>query len=207
MKALKRHQLNFYDKYLENPEKKRRQREFASAFYPVFIAAAIVLCAVLSLMYHEAVISAEFAAQREIISSGDMRAEAELAVQYSEGENIFSEETDRIALFKMIRSSYPEIGTAEIEAVIACSPKDMSITDISCTQGQGTLVFTLQVQSVEGIPDYVRSLKETGLFEDVTYSGYTEESDGVFIVNAVMKREPVYEDSSFFGNVNDTVSD
>lgn len=203
MKALKRHELNFYTKYLEDPKKKRRRREFAAAFFPALIIALLIAGSALSLAYQERSLTSQIALQRA--AAEEKRDRAAAASRYEKSGDIFRAETDRVALFKLIRESYPVIGTNEIETVIACSSPDMSVTDISCTQSEGRMIFTLQVRNVANIPDYVRRLKATELFTQVTYSGYSERADGSYTVEAVMKRCPVYDDSSFYGYINESV--
>lgn len=203
MKALKRHELNFYTKYLEDPKKSRRRREFAAAFFPALTAALLIAGSALSLAFQERSLTTQIAFERA--AAEEKRDRANAAAQYEKGADIFSAETERISLFKLIRESYPVIGTSEIETVIACSSPDMSITDISCTQSEGSMIFTLQVKNVSNIPDYVRRLKATELFSRVTYSGYSERADGSYTVEAVMKRSPVYDDSSFYGYINESV--
>ena len=205
MRSLKRHELNFYIKYLEDPKKKRRRKEFAAAFFPALGIALLIIGSVISLKYQESSLLEQIAAQREITSSLERISAARAAEEYTSGANILRTETDRVSLFKLIRSSYPVIGTSEIETVISCSSPDMSITDISCCQSEGEMIFTLQVRNVENIPDYVRKLRATELFSQVTYSGYSEKADGSYTVQAVMKRQPVYEDSSFYGYINESV--
>ena len=80
----------------------------------------------------------------------------------------------------------------------------MSITDISFSQDEGEMIFTLRVSNVKNIPEYVRRLKDTELFSAVTYSGYSESFDGSYTVTAVMKRSNVYDDSSFYGYINES---
>lgn len=203
MKSLKRHELNFYKKYLEDPKKKRRRREFAAAFFPALVIALLIIGSALSLEYRERSLTNQIALQRA--AAEERREAARAAEEYSAGANILRAETNRVSLFKLIRDSYPVIGTNEIETVISCSSSDMSVTDISCTQSEGEIIFTLQVRNVENIPDYVRKLKATELFSQVTYSGYSERPDGSYTVEAVMKREAVYDDSSFYGYINESV--
>lgn len=203
MRSLKHHELNFYLKYLEDPKKKRRRREFAAAFFPALGIALLIIGSAFSLKIQERSLTEQIALQRA--AAEERRDTARAAEEYASGAKIFRTETDRVALFKLIRESYPVIGTSEIETVIACSSPDMSVTDISCTQSEGSMIFTLQVRNVSNIPDYVRRLKATELFSQVTYSGYSERPDGSYTVEAVMKRQPVYDDSSFYGYINESV--
>lgn len=203
MRSLKRHELNLYKQYLEDPKKKRRRREFSAAFFPALGIALMIIGSALSLKIQEMSLTRQIALQRAAVE--ERRDEANEAAEYALGANIFRTETDRVSLFKLIRESYPVIGTNEIETVISCSSPDMSVTDISCTQSSGEIIFTLKVRNVGNIPDYVRKLKATELFSQVTYSGYSESTDGSYTVEAVMKRQPVYDDSSFYGYINESV--
>ncbi|MGN1100790.1 MAG: hypothetical protein ACI4RG_01265 [Huintestinicola sp.] len=203
MKMLKRHELNLYLKYREDPKKKRRRREFASAFFPAVIIVLLIIFSAVSLKIQERSLTEQIALQRA--AAEERRDTAAAASGYISAANIFHAETDRISLFKLIRDSYPVIGTNEIETVLSCSSPDMSVTDISCSRSEGKMVFTLQVRNVENIPDYVRRLKATELFSQVTYSGYSQKADGSYTVEAVMKRQPVYDDSSFYGYINESV--
>lgn len=203
MRALKRHELNLYIKYLEDPKKKRRRREFAAAFFPALGIALLILGSALSLKIQERSLTEQIALQRA--AAEERRDTARAASEYASGANILQAETNRVSLFKLIRESYPVIGTNEIETVISCSSPDMSVTDISCTQSEGEMIFTLLVRNVENIPDYVKRLKATELFSQVTYSGYSERADGSYTVQAVMKRCPVYDDSNFYEYINESV--
>lgn len=205
MKHLKKHKLNLYKKFLEDPKKSERRRKFFAAFFPAFMVLLIVGVSAASLKYREISLENQIAAGRETLTSEEIRSKAAAAREYKSGAAILKNETDRIALFSLISDSYPSIGTSEIETVIACSSPDMSITDISFSQDEGEMIFTLRVSNVKNIPEYVRRLKATELFSAVTYSGYSETYDGSYTVTAVMKRNPVYDDTSFYGYINESV--
>lgn len=205
MKHLKKHKLNLYKKFLEDPKKSERRRKFFAAFFPAFMVFLIVGVSAASLKYREISLENQIAAGRETVTSDEIRSKAAAAREYRKGAAVLKKETDRIALFSLISDSYPSIGTSEIETVIACSSPDMSITDISFSQDEGEMIFTLRVSNVKNIPEYVRRLKATELFSAVTYSGYSESFDGSYTVTAVMKRSNVYDDSSFYGYINESV--
>lgn len=205
MKHLKKHKLNLYKKFLEDPKKKERRRKFSAAFFPAFIAFLLVGLSAAALKYKEISLENRIAAEREILASEEMQTKAAAARKYVAGAAILKKETERITLFSRISDSYPTIGTSEIETVIACSSPDMSITDISFSLDEGEMIFTLRVMNVKNIPEYVRRLKATELFSAVTYSGYSESYDGSYTITAIMKRSPVYDDTGFYGYINESV--
>lgn len=205
MRSLKKHKLNLYKKFLEDPKKTKRRRKLAAAFFPAFTAFLLVTVSVLSLKYTERSLEDRISAMREVLLSEEIQTKAAAVSEYNSGAAVLKKETDRIALFSLISDSYPSIGTSEIETVIACSSADMSITDISFSQDEGEMIFTLRVSNVKNIPEYVRKLKATELFSAVTYSGYSESYDGSYSVTAIMKRSPVYDDTSFYGYINESV--
>ncbi|RHS91574.1 hypothetical protein [Erysipelatoclostridium sp. AM42-17] len=74
-------------------------------------------------------------------------------------------------------SSYPQI-TKQMPDQIQSVSKDLTIKSVSFTQENGNIVLSVESNRVDGCQNAVRQLKETGLFDDVNYTGYSQ-SGGV----------------------------
>ncbi|MCI7498896.1 MAG: hypothetical protein MSA82_05745, partial [Oscillospiraceae bacterium] len=98
MKHLKKHKLNLYKKFLEDPKKSERRRKFFAAFFPAFIVFLIVGISAASLKYREISLENQIAAGRETLTSEEIRSKAAAVREYKSGAAILKNETDRIAL-------------------------------------------------------------------------------------------------------------
>lgn len=80
-------------------------------------------------------------------------------------------------------ASYPVVNSAVLRKVTACGGAGVSIELVSYEASSGLLRFNAVSQAVLDIPDYIRKLSATGLFEAVDYTGYDyADQDGVYAI-------------------------
>lgn len=80
-------------------------------------------------------------------------------------------------------ASYPVVNSAVLRKVTACGGAGVSIELVSYEASTGLLRFNAVSEAVLDIPDYIRKLSATGLFEAVDYTGYDyADQDGVYAI-------------------------
>lgn len=201
MKALKAHDLNFYERYREDPRKKEKTRKAFAYSFPVILLMLILCGAVWLLLMKREELRDEINGRRQLIGSEEIIGKASEAEMYGSRVIIVDNEIKGLEEFKKIRDSYPVTGTNEIESIIACCDEDMTVSGISFNMESGIVSFNINLSHVEEVPGYIRRLKDTELFESVSYEGYLGEGDystgAVYSVKAVMKRDKIMADSEF----------
>lgn len=70
-------------------------------------------------------------------------------------------------------NSYPEISKQVINGLFTAASTSVDIRGIEYTQESGIISLSVRTNYLSQTDQVVRRLKETGLFEDVTYPGYT----------------------------------
>ena len=70
-------------------------------------------------------------------------------------------------------STYPKLTDSVIREIEDVSGRDMDVRIQGLDIATGTLSFDAVSRQVIDIPGYVSRLKDTGLFEEVNYTGYT----------------------------------
>lgn len=73
-------------------------------------------------------------------------------------------------------SSYPDLTGEDFQAVFEMSGEDIELTHFMYDRRTGVLSFTATCESVRKIPVFVTALRDSGIFSDVQYKGYANET-------------------------------
>jgi hypothetical protein len=75
---------------------------------------------------------------------------------------------------------YPLLTRTIIERVQVLAGTTFGITAYGYDETTGTLTLSAEAPSVNDVPNFIRSLRNTGLFESVQYAGYTSDTTGTY---------------------------
>lgn len=204
MKALKNHEVNFYLKYIEDPVKKARNRAMVLYSIPVIAVAAGIASVIIGFAAQTAEVKEKIKLCDAILSDAEMLEKSIVADLNSNNSSILSDEIDAVNAFKLVKSSYPATGSEEFALIFDCVDDGMEVTSMECISSDGHITFTLTSDSPVDIPDYIRRLKATGIFETVDYVGYSGgEGENGYSFTAEMVRAKVVSDDELLEYVSD----
>ena len=202
MKQLKKHELNFYIGFIAKVEKAKANKKklMQAAPFIVIVLAAAGMFAYLQLQINS--YTGMIAENEVIFDDPENISIADKADICDVQSDLYSSESDALAMFKKIQSSYPINGSEEINKIFACAKNSrISVYSISFDSEGGTAELIGGAASESVIPGFIRELKATELFSSVRYEGYSgsEEGNGAmsYMVTVEMKRKQIYDDSEF----------
>lgn len=190
MKALKANELDFYAKYLVDPEKVRKRK--VRLLYGTPAAALVIGLAfnIFSLMSEKKMLELEIEDQQLSMNQDMLMEDYAHSLNASETLSLLDAEVSGMELFDKVKATYPDLGSEDIYRILECTPEGVTVTQMSFLPSQGTVSLMAAFQDVTMIPEYIETLKSTGMFESTEYSGYngskTVESE------EDKKREPEY---------------
>jgi len=79
-------------------------------------------------------------------------------------------------------AGYPRIDSALLDRIAQAGEDAVSVTITGCDSATGVLEFNAAGREVIDIPGYVMALEKTGLFQTVSYTGYSFE-DGSYVLH------------------------
>lgn len=172
MKALKSHELNFLTKYNIDPKKIQARKTFILYSIPVVILVGVLSGIIFNKVTEKTSLENEITYQMDMLSDPITLEEYDRALYYSDLLYKADGEVSGISAFNAIMSSYPITGSAEISAITGCTLGDMRLTAISINSSTGIINLSVYSENPDIIPEYVRKLKDTGLFSHAEYTGY-----------------------------------
>ena len=69
-------------------------------------------------------------------------------------------------------STYPDIYREQFTVIYSLAGEDVEISNIAYDRRSGVLSFSASSFSVRRMPEFVKSLRDSGIFADVQYEGY-----------------------------------
>lgn len=75
--------------------------------------------------------------------------------------------------------SYPDMSASEFSQVFGYAGGRIEVAGIEYERNTGVLTFTAQSDSATGVPIFVAQLRMSGIFDDVTYEGYTNAQESI----------------------------
>ncbi len=69
--------------------------------------------------------------------------------------------------------SYPELNSKKLSQIYGYAGSRIEIDGVNYDTSTGTLFFNAKSDSATGVPIFVAQLRMSGIFDDVTYEGYT----------------------------------
>lgn len=199
MKALKANELDFYAKYLVNPEKERKKKTMLFYITPAVLLVGGLAFNIFSLLYEKKLLNLEMAEQQQAINRDGLMDEYTHSLDASATLSLLNTEVSGMELFDKVKATYPDFGSEEIYRILECTPPGVTVTQMDFTPSQGIVTLSAAFRDVTMIPDYIETLKSTGMFESTEYSGYAgnitdEEKSGIsaydYSVNVIMKLVP-----------------
>ncbi|MGN0667468.1 MAG: hypothetical protein ACI4KF_13210 [Huintestinicola sp.] len=199
MKALKSHDLNFYSRFIEDPEKKVRSKRRLLLVLP-FIIIAVIIAAIILFLYLQMInINAQIKDHEAVINSADMIEKAAKGSSFESENALYMDESYAAEQFIRLKDSYPVTGSKEIETIFSCTEPGMYVMSVSVTSA--SIKLDLQTSNVLSIPKYVAALKATELFSSVDYRGYSggdsDNGSHTYSFEVVLVRTAEAPDSDF----------
>lgn len=153
----------------------RSRRETGSVWLRAFYLPAVVILAA-GLCIRGAITLQSRALQREIAAveqwmeeEEDRYREAELKWAYNEA---LMARTAAVEELSDALSTYPQVTSSLVASIAAVGGENVTMTLTGYDSATGTLQFAAGSGEVIDIPGYVSTLRQTGLFSAVDYSGY-----------------------------------
>lgn len=202
MKQLKKHELNFYTRYTAKVEKAKANRRKLIKAMP-FIAIVLIAGAVFAYFQLQINMYSNMIADEKLVYTDEQNiAIANEADMLDEQSNLYKCEADALAIFKKIQSSYPVNGSEEINTIFSCAKNcSIDINSISINSASGIAEIIGSVESESDIPAFIRELKGTELFCNVSYEGYSSSGEKneaqSYSFTAEMRRKAIFDDSEF----------
>lgn len=215
MKALKAKKLNFYAKYLVDPEKERKKKVMLFYITPAVLLVTVLAFNIFSLLSEKKLLELEMEEQQLAISQDGLLEEYTDSLDASAALSLLNAEVEGMELFDKVKATYPEIGSEEIYRILECTPAGVTVTQMSFIPSQGLISLNAAFEDVTKIPEYIEILKGTGMFEKTEYYGYSggkeETEDGpvkfAYTVNVNLKTnapETDFDIADYFTSVEYT---
>lgn len=172
MKALKANKLDFYAKYLVDPEKERKKRVMLFYITPAVVLVGGLAINIFSLMSEKKMLELELEDQQMSINQDRLMEDYAHSVDASETLSLLDTEVSGMELFDKVKATYPDFGSKEIYRILECTPPGVTVTQMNFMPSQGIIYLNAAFHDVTMIPNYIETLKSTGMFETTEYSGY-----------------------------------
>lgn len=171
--------VNFYAGLARSRKRQRAARaRRAIRFLPLLILLLILLAASAALYTQNRdreqtllLLNAELAKQS---------AAYEKARALSERSALLSEQYSGLKLSALVFSMYPQLPKTLFEQVLSCAGDVFTISVYRYDETTGVLSLDAAAASVNEVPRFVERLRATGLFERVSYAGYTSDTGGTY---------------------------
>lgn len=172
MKELKSHELDFYSKYIIDPKKKRRQQIILLYSLPAVVLVSYLGYTVYSLIMEKTAVEADIAEQYVILGDSGLLEGYGVSMSVSDTLAVLDGEVKGMELYKQVRDTYPTIGKDTVISLFDAAPEGVKVTSVSFTPSSGQITVQAEAADVKIIPEYIDSLKNTGILESADYSGY-----------------------------------
>lgn len=173
-KPLRKHELNFFLRYKADPAKEKLRNTIILASLPVIAVIGVLASIIVNQERTKAALTAEIDQYNVICFDPVLMETYSNSYLMDEQIAILSEETEALNAFRAVRNTYPKIGSKVLETIFSCTPPSMSVTQFSCMSSKGEVSFTLTSANPVDIPEYIRTLKATGLFDSVGFNSYSD---------------------------------
>lgn len=102
------------------------------------------------------------------------------ALALSERFNALNSEYANLYMGRIIFTVYPELDNALFNSINACTQGRFTIDTYTYDETERLLTLEAQVDFVNEVPGFAERLRDTELFELVSYTGYTSDDDGTY---------------------------
>lgn len=172
MKALKANELDFYAKYLVDPEKERKKRVMLFYITPAVVLVGGLAFNIFSLISEKKLLELEIEDQQMSINQDGLMESYVHSLDASATLSLLDAEVSGMELFDKVKATYPDFGSEEVYRILECTPPGVTVTQMNFIPSQGIVSLNAAFHDVTMIPDYIETLKSTGMFETTEYSGY-----------------------------------
>lgn len=169
--------INLYEGYLRLLKKEKSGEEKKSlVFLPLIGIAAILLAVAAFLFLRNGAKQKEIAALDAEVNA--VQPEYDRAQSVSDTYQNVDNAYQNLAASHFLYDLYPTLTRKLIERVQDCAGTVFEITNYGFDETTGALVLHATADSVNDVPDFITSLRDTELFTSVQYTGYTSDTDG-----------------------------
>lgn len=98
----------------------------------------------------------------------------------SERNALLKEQYSGLQMSALVFSMYPQLPRTLFERVRSCAGDVFTISVYRYDETTGVLSLDAAVASVNEVPRFVERLRGTGLFQRVSYTGYTSDTGGTY---------------------------
>ncbi len=152
----------------------------ALAYLPLGALALVLLLVYLLVNAGKLQKEAELNALKAYTHDPAVLAEYAEALSVIEIRNQLADYLSALTTKQEAASHSAEIGGELIAALLSRMGDKLTVTSYAYTAENSTLVFKASASSQLSIPELVQQLRDTGLFSDVNYNGYSSAVDGYY---------------------------
>lgn len=169
-------EINLYERYFYDPEAIARRKELLFGVLPMIILMAIIIVIFAFFKISDAVHNHEINKIQEYIDSPKVQNDYNLSLEKQEELKKQTAIFDKMNSAVEWRKSLPKMDADTLDTIISAL-SGAKVTSYSYNSEDRTFVVAASTKNATAVPDQVRSLKKTGDFSDVKYTGY-EGDDG-----------------------------
>ncbi len=171
--------VNFYAGLVRSRKRRSAQRaRRAARFLPLLLLLFVLLAAALAL--HTQNRNREGELLRLNAELNEQSADYERARALSERDALLKEQYSGLQMSALVFSMYPQLPKTLFEQVRTCAGDVFTIGVYRYDETTGVLSLDAAADSVNEVPLFVERLRATGLFERVSYAGYTSDTGGTY---------------------------
>lgn len=177
----KKQDINLYSKYIKSHKTEKTGMTIKTAA-PIIIVLGV--CAVISAV----LLTMNYLTERKVNEAEEFigsplhqKAYEEAMEKQAEAARIQSSLNEGKEIWEVIKS-YPLPDTKVEQEILVCAGNEVAITVNSYDSETGVYGFTAKASDVTTINEFITRLRESSVFANLEYSGYTMEEDGAYLI-------------------------
>ncbi|MDF2568080.1 MAG: hypothetical protein K0R90_1536 [Oscillospiraceae bacterium] len=189
--TLKYKDINFYEIYNKKPEKSKAQKDRKKIILSIILI-VFVLGSVYGFLEYQSYLSAR---QLEKIKTYTKNPAYVSLYKLSQEQEVTlskkREEKGNLLRIQKALESYPVLSNDEFDALKKAGLLDIITKELTYDHESAKLSFIATVHSVGELPAYIDRVRQTGIFNDIVYEGYTATKNNQFdfVVSCILKTE------------------
>lgn len=181
MASFRQKEINLYRRYQQNVKHSVNKW----LIYFIAVAAVLILCFAWDgwLDWRCVILSKEISETQTYLTDPANLAEKEIILTIRGQLAKVNAEATKLSKALAAVESYPYMNSMLLSEIEACSGEAISISISGYQASTGKLEYTAVSTVVIDIPDYIKTLEQSPLFDSVAYSGYNYSPDVGYHVN------------------------
>lgn len=178
--TMKDKDINFYKMYYRKPEKTNEQKNRQAMILSVIVVALLIGAFFGGIEYKTWLLNGQLNTIHAYTMNASVVSEYTRAQTAESSYAAANKEYNDLKNLKNVLGSYAILSKDDFAAIDACGGTSVTTEKFSFDQSASKLNFTAVSGSCSIFPDYINRLLVTGLFSDVSYSGYNINSAGSY---------------------------